>query len=135
MATAADSLAAILARSRLGIATAAPIRITPASTPPLRLASRSAVGSPYAAITAGAKSGRDAGNRLAISGDIRPMLPESGRDFVTALDDDALAAPLARLIRDPSLRQELGADNRAKAEREFDQAVMFQAWAELLQSP
>ena len=65
-------------------------------------------------------------------GDIGAMLPEFGRAFVTALEDGALASALAALIRDPGLRQTLGAANRTKAEREFDQQTMFAAWADLL---
>lgn len=53
VATALDSFAAILARSRLGIATAATTRTAPASNPELRLNSRIALSSPYAAITMG----------------------------------------------------------------------------------
>jgi glycosyltransferase involved in cell wall biosynthesis len=65
-------------------------------------------------------------------GDIRAMLPEEGRRFVTALDDRALAEALSALIADPGLRCVLGAASREKAEREFDQAAMFRAWADLL---
>ncbi|GAC1480153.1 MAG: glycosyltransferase family 4 protein [Acetobacteraceae bacterium] len=65
-------------------------------------------------------------------GDVRAMLPEAGGRFVTPLDDVALAGALRTLVRDPALRRSLGAANRAKAVREFDQGAMFDAWAELL---
>jgi glycosyltransferase involved in cell wall biosynthesis len=65
-------------------------------------------------------------------GDIRTMLPEPGRPFVTPLSDEALGAALASLVADPALRETLGAANRAKAERDFDQQAMFRAWADLL---
>ena len=65
-------------------------------------------------------------------GDIAAMLPESGRPFVTPQEDAALGAALRRLIEAPALRQALGAANRAKAERDFDQQAMFAAWAALI---
>ena len=65
-------------------------------------------------------------------GDIAAMLPDQARPFVTPLDDDALGAALRRLIEAPALRRELGAANRAKAERDFGQDTMFAAWAALL---
>jgi len=65
-------------------------------------------------------------------GDIRAMLPEAGRAFVTPLEDEALGQALGTLIRQPRLREELGAANRAKAEQDFSQHAMFQAWAGLL---
>ncbi len=62
-------------------------------------------------------------------GDIRSMLAAANGPYVTALDDAALAAGLRALLEQDGLRQTLGAANRAKAEQEFDQAKMFQAWA------
>jgi hypothetical protein len=38
---------------------------------------------------------------------------------------------LARLLAAPGERAGIGAANRAKAERDFDQAVMFAAWRDL----
>ncbi len=70
MATADDSLAAILARSRLGIAMAAPTRIKPTSTPPLRLTSRIALSSPYAQTATGVLSPVTCEMESARSGDI-----------------------------------------------------------------
>ncbi|HYZ21169.1 MAG TPA: glycosyltransferase [Rhodopila sp.] len=60
-------------------------------------------------------------------GDVRLMLAEPNHAFVTPRDDAAFAAALAALIDDPGLRRTLGAANRARAEREFDQAAMFAA--------
>ncbi len=65
-------------------------------------------------------------------GDIRAMLPEPGRRFVTPLDAAALADAMRTLIRSPGLRSTLGAANRAKAERDYDEGTMFQAWADML---
>ena len=64
-------------------------------------------------------------------GDVREMLAEANGRFVVPRDDGALAEALAALLRDPARRGAIGADNRAKAERDFDQATMFAAWAAL----
>ncbi len=64
-------------------------------------------------------------------GDIRSMLAPANRAYVTALDDAALAASLRALIGQSALRRQLGAANRARAEREFDQTSMFAAWAKV----
>jgi glycosyltransferase involved in cell wall biosynthesis len=62
-------------------------------------------------------------------GDIRSMLAAANAPYVTALDDAALAAGLRALLGQAGLRQALGAANRVKAEQEFNQEAMFQAWA------
>jgi glycosyltransferase involved in cell wall biosynthesis len=62
-------------------------------------------------------------------GDIRSMLAAENGCFVTALNDAALAASLQTLLDQGALRRALGAANRAKAEIEFGQAKMFEAWA------
>jgi len=62
-------------------------------------------------------------------GDIRAMLAVANGPYVTALDDAALAASLRALLEQDRLRRTLGAANRVKAEQEFDQAKMFEAWA------
>lgn len=62
-------------------------------------------------------------------GDIRAMLADANGPYLTALDDAALAAGLRVLLEQSGLRQTIGAANRIKAEREFDQARMFEAWA------
>ena len=64
-------------------------------------------------------------------GDVREMLAEANGRFVVPRDDGALAEAMAALLRDPARRGAIGADNRAKAERDFDQATMFAAWAAL----
>lgn len=61
-------------------------------------------------------------------GDVRGMLAESNAGFVAPPDDAALAAAATTLLRDPALRARLGADNQAKARRDFDQAAMFAKW-------
>jgi glycosyltransferase involved in cell wall biosynthesis len=50
---------------------------------------------------------------------------------VTPLDDAALAGALGALLDAPELRARLGAANRARAEREYGQERMFQAYAAL----
>ena len=62
-------------------------------------------------------------------GDVRSMLAEVNAPYVTALDDAALAKGLRSLLDQPGLRRALGTANRIKAEQEFNQEAMFQAWA------
>jgi glycosyltransferase involved in cell wall biosynthesis len=64
-------------------------------------------------------------------GDVRTMVSSENERFVGARDDAAIAGLLAALLADPDERVRLGAANRAKAERDFDQAVMFDAWRSL----
>lgn len=65
-------------------------------------------------------------------GDVRVMLPAEAAPHVAALEDGALAAALRPLLADPALRGRLGAANRAKAERDYDEETMFQAYAALI---
>jgi glycosyltransferase involved in cell wall biosynthesis len=68
-------------------------------------------------------------------GDVRLMLaPENGR-FVGPKDAGGLAASLVALVADPALRARLGAQNRAKAARDYDQEAMFAAYAALFDGP
>lgn len=64
-------------------------------------------------------------------GDVRAMLASENAAFVTPLDDVALARALATLADDPELRGRLGAANRIRAERDFDEAVMARRWRAL----
>jgi len=64
-------------------------------------------------------------------GDIRAMLAPENIPFLTTLDDDAVCGALAELLRDRGLRQQIGAANFAKAQRDFDQAAMFETWRDL----
>ena len=64
-------------------------------------------------------------------GDVRGMLAAANLPFVVPRDDAALADAMERLLRQPALRRELGAANRAKAERDYDQEAMFRAHAAL----
>ncbi len=64
-------------------------------------------------------------------GDIRSMLAVENGPYVTALNDAALAEGLRALLGQHALRVTLGAANRAKAEQEFSQEKMFQAWADV----
>ena len=64
-------------------------------------------------------------------GDVASMLAEANRPFVTALDPPALAAALKTLLERPELRRALGAANRARAERDYDEAAMVRGYATL----
>jgi glycosyltransferase involved in cell wall biosynthesis len=64
-------------------------------------------------------------------GDIRAMLAEENADCVVPPDDAALAGALGRLATDPSLRARIGAANRAKAERDYDERQMVQTYRRL----
>ena len=64
-------------------------------------------------------------------GDVASMLADSNRPCVTALDEHALAGAIRRLLDAPALRHDIGAQNRAKAERDYDQETMFQSYAAL----
>jgi len=66
-------------------------------------------------------------------GDIRSMLAPENNDFVVPCDDRAVADALLTLLRRPELRRSIGVANRTRAEREFDQEVMFQKYAALFQ--
>ncbi len=65
-------------------------------------------------------------------GDVRAMLADANADCVVAQDDAALAAALRLLVGNPARARAIGAANRAKAQRDYDQAVMFAAHAALL---
>ncbi len=64
-------------------------------------------------------------------GDVRTMLAAENAGFVGARDDGVISGLLARLLASPEERASIGAANRAKAERDFDQAAMFKAWHRL----
>ncbi len=68
-------------------------------------------------------------------GDIADMLAEDNRPFVTPPDDAALAGALATLLDRPALGKSIGAANRARAAREFDEATMVRAYAALFGAP
>jgi glycosyltransferase involved in cell wall biosynthesis len=64
-------------------------------------------------------------------GDVGLVVADANRPFLTALDDAALADAMIALARDPTLRTQIGAANRAKAGAEFDAAAMVAAWQAL----
>ena len=65
-------------------------------------------------------------------GDIRAMLAAENAPYLAARDDAALGAALAALMRlEPSQRRAIGAANRAKVLRDYDQETMFSAYADL----
>jgi glycosyltransferase involved in cell wall biosynthesis len=65
-------------------------------------------------------------------GDVRVMLPGEAMALVAARDEGALAGAIRPLLDDAGLRLRLGAANRAKAERDYDEETMFQAYAALI---
>lgn len=64
-------------------------------------------------------------------GDIKEMLAPENRAFIVPRDERALADAFLALLRQPEVRRSVGAANRARAERDFDQEVMFAAYAAL----
>lgn len=64
-------------------------------------------------------------------GDVATMLCAENRRFVVARGDAPLVSALADLAGDPAGCRAIGAANRAKAERDFAQEDMFQAYAAL----
>ncbi len=63
-------------------------------------------------------------------GDVRSILCEDNRDFVTARDDEAaFAASLSRLLGDPAKRIALGRGNRERVVAAFSQSRMFAAYS------
>jgi len=64
-------------------------------------------------------------------GDVREMLARDNQPFIGPADGDALAGRISSLLHDGELRARLGAANRARAERDYRQETMFQAYAAL----
>ncbi len=65
-------------------------------------------------------------------GDVAAMVAEENRPYIVARDDAELAGVLARLAANEPVRRGIGAANRAKAEKSFDQARMFADWGRLV---
>ena len=65
-------------------------------------------------------------------GDVRAMLAEGNSDFVVLQDDARLADALRRLLADPMGARVIGAANREKAVRDYDQRAMLAIYAALL---
>lgn len=66
-------------------------------------------------------------------GDVRTMVAAENAGFVEGGDAQSLAACLRPLLADPALRRAVGTANRVKAERDYDQEAMFQAYARLIE--
>ncbi len=64
-------------------------------------------------------------------GDVRTMLAPENAPFIGPRSDEALATSLLTLLRDPALRRRVGEANRLKAQTDYDQETMFQAYAAL----
>jgi glycosyltransferase involved in cell wall biosynthesis len=67
-------------------------------------------------------------------GDIKEMLAPENRATIVPRDDRALADVFLMFLRQPELRHSIGAANRARAERDYDQEIMFRAYAALFGS-
>ena len=65
-------------------------------------------------------------------GDVRCMLAPENLPHLAAMDPAALAAALRPLLAHTALRETLGAANRRRAEQEFNEETMFQAYAALI---
>ena len=65
-------------------------------------------------------------------GDVAEMLGPESSELVTALDAAALGQAIARLAGDAARRRRLGAANRARAERLYDEVRMIERWTGLL---
>jgi glycosyltransferase involved in cell wall biosynthesis len=64
-------------------------------------------------------------------GDVRAMLSTENAPYVGARDDAVIRRLVAELLANQGDWARIGAANRAKAERDFDQAIMFGAWQKL----
>jgi glycosyltransferase involved in cell wall biosynthesis len=60
-------------------------------------------------------------------GDVPVMVAAQNQPFITPQDDFALSEALATLAGNPDTRHAIGLANLAKAQRDFDQAAMFDA--------
>ncbi|MBV8397670.1 MAG: glycosyltransferase [Acetobacteraceae bacterium] len=65
-------------------------------------------------------------------GDVREMVASENTPFITAREDGALARVIESLLDAPEAARAIGVANRTKAERDYDQHIMFRAYAELL---
>ncbi len=69
-------------------------------------------------------------------GDVPRMLAAENAPFLAARDDAALAGALGRLLgAKAATRRQAGAANRAKAERDYDEQVMFRTYGGLFGLP
>lgn len=64
-------------------------------------------------------------------GDVAGMVAGENRRFIVPLSDEALAGSLRALVDDAALRAVLGIASRAKVARDYDQQIMFDAYAAL----
>jgi glycosyltransferase involved in cell wall biosynthesis len=64
-------------------------------------------------------------------GDVRTMLAAQNAPFIGPIDTGALARSLITLLGDAELRRRVGAANRARAVRDYDQENMFEAYRAL----
>lgn len=67
-------------------------------------------------------------------GDVANMLSQENQFLMVKADDNALAESFVTLARAPHLRTSVGAANRTKADREFDERRMVAEYRELFQA-
>lgn len=66
-------------------------------------------------------------------GDISSMVAAENAPFLVVPTDEGLAGALTRLSADPASRERVGAANRQKAQREYDEERMFAAYAAIFE--
>jgi len=64
-------------------------------------------------------------------GDVRTMLASENSPYVGSRDDDVISTLMARLLASPADMARIGAANRLKVEKDFDENVMFASWYKL----
>lgn len=67
-------------------------------------------------------------------GDIAEMVAPENRAYLAPKSAQALAGAIGAALADPATRITVGAANRAKAEAEFDQAVMIARWRRIFEA-
>jgi glycosyltransferase involved in cell wall biosynthesis len=65
------------------------------------------------------------------TGDVATMVAPENAPFVGAHDDAVMSSLMTKLLASPKDRTRIGAANRTKVRRDFDQSVMFAAWRAL----
>ncbi len=64
-------------------------------------------------------------------GDVRTMLASENSPYVGSREDDVVSTLMAKLLASPEDMARIGAANRLKVEKDFDENVMFASWYKL----